>query len=166
MSLSHPSESQNWISVLKDGPRKDEVFSAKLQTILQAAGKDFSGLPRTMRSATYLDTAWDVDAILPGAHEAKLIKSNGAATLTETFSFETEFGLDALLQRIKASLPDDYVYNLDYDSASHTYDYTFMVSPNSRIRHIGFPNYFHLTGDLETVFLFLGHSPPWLTNPR
>ena len=135
-------------------------------SILSVAGKDFAPLPKTLESHTYLDTSWDVSLRLPGAREAKLIKSNGAATLTETFSFENEFGLPALLEKIKASLPDDYVYSLDYDSSSHTYDYTFMISPQSKVKHIGYPNYFHLTGDEETVFLFLGRSPAWLINPR
>jgi hypothetical protein len=148
---------QSWSSVLRDGPKKDAAFNKVMSEIL---------LSGTMESYHYLDTTWDVSLKLPGAREAKLSKGNGSIILTVTFSFTTVSGIDDLLQKVKASLPDDYVYNLDYDPASHTYDYTFEINPMSKIRHTGYPNYFHLTGDTENVFLIMGRSPSWLISPR
>ena len=166
--LSHVffTSPQEWHSVLKDSPKKDEDFARTLKTVLSASAVDFASLPRTMESHQYLDTSWDVSMYLPGANEAKLTKNNGASILTETFSFKDEGGLDDLLQKIKASLPDDYVYSLDYDPASHTYDYTFEIDPVSKKKHQGYPSYFHLTGDKEMAFLFMGRSPAWLTDPK
>ena len=160
------SQAQEWHSVLNDSPRKDEEFSHAMKALLSAAVYDFVTLPRTMESHEYLDTTWDVGAILPGADNAKLTKNNGASILTETFSFTDDAGLDKLLEKIKSSLPDDYVYSLDYDRATETYDYTFDIDPASKKKHIGYPGYIHLTGDKKTAFLFMGRSPSWLTAPK
>jgi hypothetical protein len=157
---------QHWSSVLQGAPHRDEGFKSAMVDILSAAGHDFATVPKRMESYHYLDTIWDVNMKLPGAKEAKLNKSNGAAILTETFAFTDTTGLDRLLQKIKASLPDDYVYSLDYDPASHTYDYTFEPNPLSKVKHTGYPSYLHMTGDTETVFLFIGLSPSSLINPR
>lgn len=160
------AQTQEWHSVLKDSPKKEEGFNRSMKTILSAAAYDFSTLPRTLQSHEYLDTTWDVGVILPGADDAKLSKNNGASILTETFSFTADTGLARLLEKIKASLPDDYVYSLDYDPATETYDYTFDIDPTSGKKHLGYPGYIHLTGDKKTAFLFLGRSPAWLTAPK
>jgi hypothetical protein len=155
-----------WHSVSADSPKKDEDFSKKLIQVLSAANSDFTSLPRTMESHQYLDTTWDMSKLLPGADEAKLTKNNGASILTVTYSFKEETGLSNLLQKIKASLPEDYVYSVDFDPASHTYDYTFEIDPASKKKHPGYPSYFHLTGDTETAFIFMGRSPAWLSEPK
>jgi hypothetical protein len=160
------TDAQNWNSVLKGNPKKDEAFSRAMITIMTSAGHDFKTLPMKLEKYHFLDTTWDVNARLPGCNEATLSKSDGAAILTETFVFTDEKALDQLLQKIKASLPDDYVYNLDYDQDSNTYDYTFEMNPMSKRKHPGYPSYFHLTGDTKTAFVFMGRSPIWLINPR
>ena len=164
--LAAYGNAQNWNSVLKGNPKKDEAFSKSMITIMSSAGQDFKTLSMKLEKYHFLDTTWDVSTKLPGCKEAKLSKSDGAAILTETFDFAEEKGLDELLQKIKASLPDDYVYNLDYDGDSNTYDYTFEANPMSKRKHLGYPSYFHLTGDTKKAFIFLGRSPSWLINPR
>ena len=163
--MSFSTQTQHWNSVLKDSPHRDENFSRALIALMSDAGHNFSSVPKKLESYHYLDTLWDVSSKLPGAKEAKLNMSNGSAILTETFAFTDTTGLDKLVQKVKATLPDDYVYSLDFDPASHTYDYTFEPNPMSKVKHIGYPNYFHITGDGETVFLFMGRSPSSLINP-